>query len=508
MTNLVTGALRLPRRILHGGAAGDAGSAGATLMASNVVIQVGARFATYAIGIVTVALTARTLKTAGYGVWSGVGSYTGLFGVLTDLGFSTVATRHMAAEPEREAEWVGALVWVRIAVSATVAGACAISIPFLLRSTGHSHTVAYIMTAQMLANCAASLLAVFQSRLRAGIGLSFTVLQYFIWLGAVLTLHLTGASVVAFALANTLLLFFIAALQIAVSRRAVHIAWRAGLRLWRQLLRQAIPLGVATVMITVYYQIDSVLLLQIAGARETGLYGSAYQFLSPLMFLPAAVMGSFFPVLSAIQASDPARMRRLVQVCMDVMAAIGLPILAGTLALSGPIIHLMYGPEFARADGLLVIIMVAFVLICFGTMAGSLSVLLGLQWRFAIYTTIGAIANVVLNLVLIPPYGAWGSAWATVATEAITMVLMLSTCLRTMRLRPKAARIVRTVALAAAMTGVMVLARPLGFIPAGTIGLLCYAGGLLALRIINRDELRMLTGRGGGAEAVAVEAGV
>ncbi len=403
---------------------------------------------------------------------------------------------------------MGALVWVRIAVSATVAGACAISIPFLLRSTGHSHTVAYIMTAQMLANCAASLLAVFQSRLRAGIGLSFTVLQYFIWLGAVLTLHLTGASVVAFALANTLLLFFIAALQIAVSRRAVHIAWRAGLRLWRQLLRQAIPLGVATVMITVYYQIDSVLLLQIAGARETGLYGSAYQFLSPLMFLPAAVMGSFFPVLSAIQASDPARMRRLVQVCMDVMAAIGLPILAGTLALSGPIIHLMYGPEFARADGLLVIIMVAFVLICFGTMAGSLSVLLGLQWRFAIYTTIGAIANVVLNLVLIPPYGAWGSAWATVATEAITMVLMLSTCLRTMRLRPKAARIVRTVALAAAMTGVMVLARPLGFIPAGTIGLLWYAGGLLALRIINRDELRMLTGRGGGAEAVAIEAGV
>ena len=110
MTNLVTGALRLPRRILHGGAAGDAGSAGATLMATNVVIQVGARFTTYAIGIVTVALTARTLKTAGYGVWSGVGSYTGLFGVLTDLGFSTVATRHMAAEPEREAEWVGALV--------------------------------------------------------------------------------------------------------------------------------------------------------------------------------------------------------------------------------------------------------------------------------------------------------------------------------------------------------------------------------------------------------------
>ena len=88
------------------------------------------------------------------------------------------------------------------------------------------------------------------------------------------------------------------------------------------------------------------------------------------------------------------------------------------------------------------------------------------------------------------------------------MVLMLSpACGRCVCGRSRRGSL-RTVALAAAMTGVMVLARPLGFIPAGTIGLLCYAGGLLALRIINRDELRMLTGRGGGAEAVAVEAGV
>ena len=49
----------------------------------------------------------------------------------------------------------------------------------------------------------------------------------------------------------------------------------------------------------------------------------------------------------------------------------------------------------------------------------------------------------------------------------------------------------------AGMTGVMILAKPLGLIPAGTIGMLVYAGGLLALRVVNRDELRALRGRGG-----------
>ena len=487
--------MAVPRRLLHGGAAGDAGSAGSRLIASNVLIQIAARVFTMAVGVVTVSLTARTLRTSGYGVWSGVSSYVGLFAVLTDLGFVTVATQRMASEPEREAEWLGALVSVRIVASLIIAAICAASVPLLLRSTGDSHTVAYIMSATMLAGGAASLLTVFQSRLRSGVVLSFTVLQWLIWLVAVVVLRIEHASVVAFALANALILFFIAGLQIQASRRFVDIAWRAGLRLWRPLVRLAIPLGIATIMITIYYQVDSVLLLQIAGPKEAGVYGAAYGFLGPMIFLPAAVMGSFFPVLSAIHDRDPERTRRLVQVCVDLMAAIGLPILAGAIALSGPIIHVIYGSEFTRAVGLLPILMIAFVAICFGTLAGNLSVLLGLQRRFALYTTIGAVANVGLNLALIPPYGAYGSAWATVATEGLTMALMLATGLRAIRLRPHPAKALRTLMLAAAMTGAMALARPLGLIPAGVIGLLVYGGGLLALPIVSRAELRALTGR-------------
>jgi O-antigen/teichoic acid export membrane protein len=248
-------------------------------------------------------------------------------------------------------------------------------------------------------------------------------------------------------------------------------------------------------MITIYYQVDSVLLLQIAGPAEAGLYGAAYGFLSPLNFLPAAVMASFFPVLSAVYHHDPARARRLVQICAEIMAVVGLPILAGTIALSGPIIHLIYGAKFHHAAGLMPILMIAFVIICFGSLAGFLAPLLGLQWRFALYTSIGAIANVAMNLVLIPSYGAYGSAWATVSTEALTMTPMMITALWVMRLRLKLGKMLRTVILAGAMTAVMTFAAPLGLLPAGTIGVLVYLLGLFALRIVNRGELRVLLRR-------------
>lgn len=495
MTQMVTRVTTLTRALLHGGAAGDAGVAKGRQIASNVGVQLGARAIGMVLGVVTVSLTARTLGATEYGVWTGVSNYVGLFGVLTSLGFTNAATLRMAAEPEREAEWLGALVGARTAMSVVVTVVCWASIPLVLTNTHHSHAVGYILTLATLSTAATSLMTVFQTRLRSGLAVSFTVLQAFLWLGAVVALTVWHGSVVAFALANVLVILIVSILQIRVTRRLADIAWRAGLRLWGPLTRVAVPLGVAGVMITIYYQVDSVLLLQIAGPREAGIYGAAYGFLGPLIFLPAAIMGSFFPVLSTVYKSDPDRARRLVQICADVMAVISLPFLAGTIALSGPVVHLIFGEGFHEAADLLPILMIAFVIICYGSLAGYLAPLLDLQWRFAIYTTIGAAANVALNLVLIPPHGAHGSAWATVATELLTMGLMMVTVLRAMHLRLRVGKILRTVVLAAAMTGVMILTAFLGLIPASLIGGLVYFGGLFALRIVNRGELRTLMGR-------------
>jgi O-antigen/teichoic acid export membrane protein len=484
--------MALPRRLLHGGAAGDAGVAEGRHIVSNVVVQLAARVITLCVSVITVSLTARTLLPNGYGVWSGVSSYVALFSVLTDLGFTTAAMQRMAAEPERESEWLGALAGARTALSVVATAVCVICIPLFLTNQGDSYAVALILATTILSTGAATLMAVFQSRLRSGLALSFTVLQSFVWLGAVAFLAADHASVVGFAIAYTLLIAFTSCLQFLATRRLANIAWRAGRALWRPLIRVAIPLGIAGVFITVYYQIDSVLLLQMSGQHEAGIYGAAYGFLSPLGFLPTAVMVSFFPVLSAVHRSDPARVRRLVQICADMMGVISLPILAGTVALSNQIVHLLYGSAFQSAGGVLPILMIAFVSICFGSLAGFLAPIVNMQWRLALYSGVGAAANVALNLVLIPSYGAYGSAWATVATEILTMALMLSTSLHKLRLRLSPWKLLRIVALALAMTGVMILSRPLGLLPAGILGVLFYAGGLVAARIVNLNELRSL----------------
>lgn len=496
-------AIALSRSLLTGGSAGDAGAAGGRRIASNVLVQFSARAITMSISVATVSLTARTLHSSGYGVWTAAGSYVGIFSVLTDFGLTTVAMQRMAAEPEREHEWLGALVSARVALSILIAVLCAASIPIFLNPTDGRRTVTFIMLVSVLSGSGSALMAVFSSRLRAGLVLSFSVLQSVIWLAIVASLAATDASLISFAITYSALNALVFALQVRTGLRLASVAWRAGIRLWRTLARVAIPIGIASVLITIYYQIDSVLLVQMAGPSETGVYGAAYTFIGPLTFLPSAVMSSFYPVIAAVFVHDQGRARRLVQTCAELMALIALPILAGAIALSDQIVHFLYGPGYARSGGLLPILMTAFVSICFGTLAGFLAPVLRLQWRLALYSAIGAAVNIALNLILIPSYGAYGSAWATVATEVLTMTLMLSTVLYALRLRLAPWNILRTVALAAAMTGVMLAAKPLGLIPAGLLGVAFYAVGVFATKIVDLNKLRALRAQPTTAETVS-----
>jgi O-antigen/teichoic acid export membrane protein len=479
----------LPRRFLHGGSAGDAGEAGGRTIASNIGTQLIMRLISMPISVVTVSLAARTLDPDGFGVWTAVGAYVGIFAVLTDLGMTTVAMQRMAAEPERESEWLGALAGMRLLLAFGAAALCAALVPLFL-DTGHA--AAWILTGTIFSSGGSALMAVFNTRLRAGLALSFSVLQSFMWLGVTIAFYLLGASVVAFAIAYMLVLVVICTLQLQATRRYAHIAWRAGRALWKPLMRVAVPLGIASILITIYYQIDAVLLLQLSSSREAGIYGAAYRFLAPLLFLPAAVMSSFFPVLSAVHEHDPDRVRRLVQRAAELMTVISLPILAVTIALSDQIVHALYGDQFARTAEVLPVLMIAFVSICFGSLAGFLAPLLNLHWRLALYSGIGALANVGLNVWLIPQYGALGSAWVTVVTEVLTMTLMLGTALLTLRLRVQPWRLLGTLAVAVAMTGAMELLSPLGFVAAAILGGLLYVAGLFALRVVRVDELRAL----------------
>ena len=133
--------------------------------------------------------------------------------------------QRMSAEPERESEWLGALAGMRLLLSLGAVAAVRGGVPIFL-NTGQ--VAAWILTLTIFSSGGSALMAVFNSRLRAGLALSFSVLQSVMWLGVTIVFYLTGASVNEFAVAYILVLAVICTLQLQATRRYAHIAWRAG----------------------------------------------------------------------------------------------------------------------------------------------------------------------------------------------------------------------------------------------------------------------------------------
>jgi O-antigen/teichoic acid export membrane protein len=306
-----------------------------------------------------------------------------------------------------------------------------------------------------------------------------------------------GGGIVELAAAFTGVWFLTIGVQAAIALRMGSIDLRELGPLRRELLRVGLPVSIAGLLVTAYVRIDQVLVFELAGARQAGLYGAVYRILDQAQFVPIAVMTTLFPMMAAAYPTDLPRVRALTQQAGEYLLMVSLPALAFAIVAGTPTVTLLFGHDFAAAGPALPILLGAFVMIALGHLVGSLRIVLDLQRRFVAYAAFGLVVNLALNLVLIPRYGFLAAAWITVATEILVLGLMGVAVARKLRFRPAARRLARIVAAAGVLGLGLWGLRRLGaglavLVPAA---LVAYPVLLFAVRALTVEQLRALRRR-------------
>ncbi|MBD2623344.1 flippase [Microcystis flos-aquae FACHB-1344] len=194
-----------------------------------------------------------------------------------------------------------------------------------------------------------------------------------------------------------------------------RVNWSKGL----EMLRDSWPLILSGVMITIYMKIDQVMLGNMANAQAVGNYAAAVRFSEIWYFIPMAVCSSVFPaILRAKQRSGEEYYARLQQL-YDLMAWMALSIAIPMTFASVPLLTTLLGKEFAEAGTILAWHIWAGPFVFLGV-ARSNWLMAENFTRFSFLTTsLGAIVNVWLNFLLIPPYSGVGAAIATMLSQAV-----------------------------------------------------------------------------------------
>ncbi|MBL7262306.1 oligosaccharide flippase family protein [Paractinoplanes lichenicola] len=202
------------------------------------------------------------------------------------------------------------------------------------------------------------------------------------------------------------------------------------------LLKQVLGFGLRShlggVMVTGTYRLDHWLLGLLGSARELGTYSVAVAWFDAIVHLSRAVSVTFRPDLLRASAEDAGRQSaRIFRIC----AVVVLVLVGGTVLIAPFLCVIVFGPEFS--DSVLDLRILAFG--AFGMMAlnifGTALVAQQRPMLESMANAAGFAVALVLYLVMIPPFGATGAAFASAISYLICGGVALGLVHRTLGLQ-------------------------------------------------------------------------
>lgn len=382
----------------------------------------GARFVDLVVGLASLALLARSIGVADYGLFVGLFGLIGPISNLNQAGVQMAAIEYISrAEEDAEGVFGSMTAWamgfgllaapaVVLLADELVAGVptlavIAVALQELVFNAGFSTSRATVVASVGFGAA---------SRLYIGVGLSRLVLLVGLWFaGITLTRYAIG-------------LFFIYVVWWLVSlaylqRVGIGIGWVTPA--WRH-LRSMLVYGIGLFSSGVQASSDRTVLTAAGFEREAGAYGAAYRLFelsrAPLM----ALAGATHVELVRGSTAPWDRVRRTVH--LSLVSAAYSVIAAGGLIVISPLLQVLLGEDFSEASTVLRWLAPIAVLRSTNVFPANALVGLGRNGDRTIIQVVIAALAVTLYVTLIPGRGWEGAVVATAIAEAATLVVMWS----------------------------------------------------------------------------------
>lgn len=373
-------------------------------------------------GLLVGAWVARYLGPAQYGNYNYALAFVSLLTPLVGLGLKDIVIRDIVRTPDDKDEILGTAFGLQLIGSLLVLG-LTISI---VQITRHEDILTRWLVAILAGRFVFEALSQtldywFQSQVQA---------KYTVWaknIGLVIIalvkvgLILSEAPLISFAWA-ALCQTFIFTVGLAafhrLSRQALS-AWRVRFLRAKRLLRNSWPLIISALAIMVYLRIGQVMLGNMVDEEELGLYSAAIRLSELWYFIPMAISSSVFPAIvhSRENQSDKVYRQRM-QAFYDVMAGTAYVIVIPLALFASLLVRTLFGPDYAEAGPILRIHTWSFLFVSLGVARSRWLIAEGLIRFDMIASVLGALINIILNLLLIPRYGGMGTAWAALFSYA------------------------------------------------------------------------------------------
>jgi O-antigen/teichoic acid export membrane protein len=354
--------------------------------------------------------------------------------MLTELGTCRHLVRAVAIEPEHAAAHLQQVLRLRLPLLLTalvlinvsvVLVAPSLSITFLLCSI-------YVLAGDLYYTFGSTLLGMRAVKVRVITGLIGPCVLLAVVPFATSRHWTLEQILIAYALSSLLMTGIVWRITV---RRIGHVVGGAVTRL-RDLLRSSLPLFILSLLMLAHARTDEIMLAGLRGFSEVAAYAAAYKLAEVSRTLIRPVTMVFFPIMSAaLTTHGPVRYRRDVRRLVGGSAAVGLLVAIAVIPLASFIVPWIFGADYREATAITQVLFLVTPALFAGQIAITVANAMQIDRSAIGIVATGVIANIVLNAVIIPQWGAIGAAYTTVVTESLIAVGLMLVIERRLRER-------------------------------------------------------------------------
>ena len=419
-----------------------------------------------------------------------------LLSALTDAGTGSLLIREGAREPRFLGRLLLAMSLWRLAIIPIVGGLLWVALRIMgIDQPGAVFLLAIGLVIQQFAELAR---AVFIARQEMQISSAHSLVENVVWIGAIIGVLMTGASLEAGFAAGVAVLLASAAVGMLLARaRGTGRLALPRVSEARSLLSRMGPFAAFMIVGVAYTRIDTLLvgaLVPGEAVLAAGAYFSSVRLIAALEYVPEAVARAIYPRLSTSYRAGPARMAVDLRPAAAFLAAVSAPIPVVMLAIGPWLMVTLFGAGVESHAWLIVPLSVVVPLRYLSHLFGMALTSSDAQGRRAVAVLVALALVLALDVMLIPLIGIMGAVIGSVAASSVVFVVYLAQLIGMVPGASLLPLVVRHVVLAAAAWLIgAVLAPPFGPVLAAGIALAAYVS-LLAITGGIRPLLRVPAG--------------
>ncbi len=368
-------------------------------------------------------ITARYLGPSNYGLLNYAMSVVAFVLPVMRLGLTSILVQEFISEPEKEGETLGTSIILSL-ISAVV---CVIGVNLFVSLANAGETDTLIVCALYSSILIFQVFEVFnywfQSKLQAKYSSIIALIAYGVVSAYKIYLLITQKSIYWFSVANTLDYLIIAVGLFVIYKKRCGQKLSFNKKRAKKLLSVSKFYIISDLMVVVFAQTDRVMLKAMIDNAATGYYSAAITCAGMTQFVFAAIIDSMRPtIFEGKKVSEEAyklNLARLFSIItyMSLLQSIFMTLLAPI------IIRILYGTQYTASISALQIVVWYTTFSYLGSARNIWILAEGKQkylWQINLF---GALANVILNAVLIPILGVNGAAIASLVTQFLTNVV-------------------------------------------------------------------------------------